>query len=975
MKKLNQLLLNIIFISFSFYEAFAQNILRTEKYAANVKEIDYNNLIKTTARFKMPSDIKSIDFLEKTVILKLKSKFRFICTTNSINNDLFNLLYKNIEGNNLTKKFPHAIAPIRTFNENGERFADLTLIYEFNYNASFSLEKIINKLLSMQLFEYVEPHYIQQLCYTPNDPNLSTQYAITNIQAEAAWGVNSTTARGDTNVVIGITDTGVEPNHSDLKNNIKHNYNDIIGGGDADNDGYTDNFSGWDMGENDNDPSYNANPHGVHVSGIAAASVDNATGIAGIGFNCKFMPIKISNANGILTQSYEGIIYAADHGCSIINCSWGSPNGGVLGQDVIDYATINKNALVIGAAGNNGSDLLFYPAAYNYVISVANTKSDDKLSTTSNYNYTVDVCAPGESINSTYPTNNYSSQTGTSMAAPCAAGAAGIIKSFYPSYTALQIGERLKTTCDNIYSLMNSSYSNKLGNGRINLFKALTQANLPSVKMTLFNASDYNDEAFIIGDTLRINANYTNYLGATSNLTATLSSTSPYVSILDGNTTLGAINTMGIVNNNADPYIIKILSNAPLNQQVLFKITYADPATSYLAAEFFTVSVNIDYINIAINDVATSISSNGRIGYSRDAQVGGLGFNYLNNGTILYEAGLMVGVNSSKVSDAIRGISTPEMDFQTSINAHNILPAVFSELDVAATFKDNLSSSPLPIKVNSKAFAWSTIGNRKFVIVQYTIVNDGTSILNNLYAGIFADWDINSVTFASNRASFDAANKMGYAYYTGANGTYAGIKLLTNTAPVLNYAIDNLSGGAGGIDIVAGGFDTAEKYLTLSTNRPDAGTTGAGVDVIHIVSTGPYTIAAGDSIKVAFAIIAGDDLSDIQTSAVNAQLKYDMLDTSVGVSNILSNKISTMTVFPNPSKNKSTIDITLLKDAMVDLVIFNLLGEKIKTIISKNMQMGQHNFTVDLTGFSNGLYSIQLMVDGKKQVLKLIIQN
>ena len=101
MKKLNQLLLNIIVISFSFYEAFAQNILRTEKYAANVKEIDYNNLIKTTARFKMPSDIKSIDFLEKTVILKLKSKFRFICTTNSINNDLFNLLYKNIEGNNL----------------------------------------------------------------------------------------------------------------------------------------------------------------------------------------------------------------------------------------------------------------------------------------------------------------------------------------------------------------------------------------------------------------------------------------------------------------------------------------------------------------------------------------------------------------------------------------------------------------------------------------------------------------------------------------------------------------------------------------------------------------------------------------------------------------------------------------------------------------------------------------------------------
>lgn len=927
------------------------------------------------SNFKMPATIKSGDYIEKTVIVKVKPQFRIICSSDKIENTLFKSLYNSIEGNGLVRKFPHTKAPERLVNERGERLADLTLIYEFSYNASFSLEKIINKFVSLQLFEFVEPHYLPHLCFTPNDPNLASQYAITNIQAEAAWGVNTTTARGDTNVVIGITDTGVEPNHPDLKNNIKHNYVDIIGGGDTDNDGYLDNFSGWDLGENDNDPTYNANSHGVHVSGIAAATVNNGTGVAGVGFKCKFLPIKITDASGSLIKSYEGITYAADHGCAVINCSWGGASGGQMGQDVIDYATINKNALVVAAAGNDGLDAVFYPAAYKYVISVANTKSDDRRSASSNYNYTVDVCAPGESINSTYPVNSYSSQTGTSMSSPCAAGAAAIIKSFFPSYTALQLGERLKITCDNNYPLMSALYANKLGKGRINLYKALTQVSSPSVVMTQRTVTDNNDNAFVIGDTLRIKGNYTNYLGPTTNLTATLTSTSSYVSILDGNTTLGAINTLGVANNNLDSYTVKILSNAPLNQVISFKLAYSDPTTSYIAYEFFNVTVNVDYVNIAINDVATTINSAGRIGYSQDGQIGGLGFNYMNNGTILYEAGLMVGVNGTKVSDAIRGVTIPEADFQSVVSVHTTLPALFSEFDVDGKFKDNLATSPLPITVHNKAFAWSTAGNRKFVIVQYTIMNTGAVALSNLYAGIFADWDIDAVTFASNRASFDAANKMGYAYYSGTNGTYAGIKLLTSSAPVVHYAVDNVAGGGGGADLTAGGFDGNEKYVTLSTNRANAGVSGAGADVIDVVSTGPYSIAAGDSVKVAFALIAGDNLSDIQTSAINAQIKYDGLNMTTGISSLFSAGADVMVIYPNPANNQSVIDITIMEEAVVELKIFNIFGQEIKVITSGKMQAGPHHFVNDISSLASGLYYYQLTVGNKKQVQKLMINK
>lgn len=955
------------------------NLVRTLFFALCFLSLNaFSQYIGTTEKqeqtaFKLPATEKQDDYLEKTVILKLKQQYKPLASPNGINNSLFNQLYSNIGGQNLRKKFPHAKAPKQLVNERGERFSDLTLIYEFNYTTNQSVEKILRKFLALQLFEYAEPHYLPRTCYTPNDPSLSNQYAIANIQAEAAWGVNSTTARGDTNIVIGITDTGVDPNHPDLKFNIKHNPADPIDGVDNEGDGYIDNHSGWDLGENDNNPTYNANPHGVHVCGIAGASTDNGTGVAGIGFKCKFLPIKISNSNGTLTNSYEGIVYAADHGCTIINCSWGGESASQLGQDVVDYATINMNCLVVAAAGNNGTDQKFYPASYNYVISVANTKSDDRRSSSSNYNYTVDVCAPGESIYSTWTSNGYSAQTGTSMASPCAAGAAAIIKSFYPSFTALQVGARLKTTCDDIYSLMSPVYANKLGNGRINLYKALTQPLSPSIVMTQQSITDNNDNTFVVNDTLRIRGTYTNYLGATTNLTATLSSTSTYVQIIDGTATLGAISTLGTANNSSDPYTVRIKPGTPANQSVLFKLTYSDPTNSYTATEFFNIVVNVDYINITINDVATTIGSNGRIGYSQTGQSGGLGFDYMNNGTLLYESGLMIGINASQVSDAIRGVTVPDADFQSVLAARAVSPPLFSDFDVEGIYNDNLAVAPLPVTVHHRAFAWNNTGDRKYVIVQYVISNSGVSTLNNLYAGLCTDWDIDASTYAQNRAAFDAANKMGYVYHTATGGLYGGVKLLTNTAPVVHYAIDNISGGAGGVDLFDNGFDATEKYTTLSTNRHTAGTSGNGNDIIDVVSTGPYTIAAGDSATIAFAILTGDNLADLQNSAANAQIKYDGLNitTVANYNNTFHNE--SLFLAPNPAQQQTTIYFSLAGSGKVSLKIMDITGKEIAIVKNENMPIGQHQVSFDSSLLANGIYYCRLSTPNNKLAQKLVI--
>lgn len=923
------------------------------------------------AHFQMAENVKPGDYLDKTIIVKVRPEFSSICSSNNIANPIFNQLFAELGGMSLEKVFPHVKAPEKMINERGEKLVDLTLIYQFKYTSYVPLEKAINKIAVAGIFEYVEPYYIPKIDYTPNDPLLSTQYGITNIQAEAGWGVNTTTARGDTNVVIGITDTGTELTHSDLVGQLKFNSADPVGGGDNDGDGYIDNYRGWDLGDNDNDPTWTGNQHGVHVTGIADAKVNNSNGVAGVGFNCKYLPVKIADATGTLTMAYQGITYAADHGCSIINCSWGGAGGGSFGQDVVTYATINKNVLVIASAGNGGIDEISYPAGYTYVISVVNTKSDDRRDASSSYNYTCDVCAPGTSINSTYPPNTYTYLTGTSMASPCAAGAAAIIKSFYPTYTALQVGERLKVTCDNIYALHSPIYANKLGNGRINLFKALTLANPPSVVMTSRTITDGNDNTFIINDTLRISGNYTDYLAPCTNLTATLSSTSPFVSVVDGTTTIGPVATLGVGNNTADPFKFRIMPTAPQNANILFKITYNDAATSYTASEFFYVVVNVDYVNIAINDVSTSVGSNGRLGYSQNGQTGGLGFNYLGT-AMLYESGLMIAKDTGRVSDCVRAFSTPALDFSSLVSAHTIVPSVYSEFDVDGTFKDNLAALPLPVTVHHTEYAWSTPGNRKYVIVQYVIKNTSASSLNPIYAGIFADWDIDAATFGSNRASFDAATKMGYAYYSGASGKYAGIKLLTSTAPVIHYAVDNLAGGAGGADL-SDGYSGAEKFLTMTTNRANAGVAGAGADVCDIVSTGPYTIAAGDSIKVAFALIAGDNLADLIVSAGNAQTMYDGLGVSTDVTSIALDGTNSLAVFPNPTNGQSFVDLTIAESSKIDLRVFNIMGEEISVIASEQLAAGTHRFVYETSLLSSGLYYYQLTVGDKKYVQKLMV--
>ncbi len=257
---------------------------------------------------------------------------------------------------------------------------------------------------------------------------------------------------GKNDVTIAVVDGGVDYKHPDLKANLLAPYNAA-------------------------EPARNPvrDLHGTHVAGIIASVKDNGIGGYGVFPNAKILPVDVFNGSmGAYDYTIaEGIVYSVDKGADVINLSLGGFMPSPLIEEAVQYA-IDSGTVVVAAAGNESTDEYAYPAAYPGVISVGNVDGGKKLSDSSNYGASVDVVAPGENIYSTAYGSESGSKfarlTGTSMASPVVAAAAGLLKSKYPDLTAFEIEYILEQTATD---LGEKGYDLTYGNGLINPLNAL----------------------------------------------------------------------------------------------------------------------------------------------------------------------------------------------------------------------------------------------------------------------------------------------------------------------------------------------------------------------------------------------------------------------------------------------------------------------------------------------------------------------
>jgi serine protease len=357
--------------------------------------------------------------------------------------------------------------------DNGPKL-NATMLLEFT--SIQNIDDLINEIKHSPAVEYVEKVPMVKPILTPNDPRFPSMWHLQKIEAAAAWNFFS----GGSNIVIAIVDDAIQRSHPDLAPNMWVNPGEIPGNGiDDDGNGFVDDVYGWDFSTNTGniEPPSDDMGHGTHVAGIASAATDNGIGIASIGFSAKIMGIKSSNTAGSWpsSNSYNGILYAANNGANVINMSWGGAPFSTTHQNVIDQA-IAKGCILVGAAGNDNSDEVLYPAGYGGVISVASSDLNDKRSTFSNYGDWVKITAPGSSIESTYPTNRYATTSGTSMASPMVAGLIALMKSLNPAMPNSELIQCLYSSADNI-DAENPIFVGRLGAGRINARRAMECVN------------------------------------------------------------------------------------------------------------------------------------------------------------------------------------------------------------------------------------------------------------------------------------------------------------------------------------------------------------------------------------------------------------------------------------------------------------------------------------------------------------------
>ncbi|GAB7095835.1 S8 family peptidase [Halolamina litorea] len=316
--------------------------------------------------------------------------------------------------------------------------------------ADTARENFIEAVTAKDHVKYAETNATHEAFATPNDPQFGSQYAPEQVNAPTAWD----TTFGDSSVTIAVVDTGAQYDHPDLADNYASD-------------------PGRDFVDSDADP-YPDVPadeyHGTHVSGCAAAVVDNGTGVAGQGNSTLINGRALDeNGSGSTADIADAIQWAADQGADVVNLSLGGGGYTETMKNAVSYAT-NNGALVVAAAGNNGSSSVSYPAAYSESMAVSAVDDAENLASFSQYGDAVELAAPGVDVLSTTTETrgSYEQLSGTSMATPVVSGVAGLTLAQW-SLSNADLRNHLKSTAGDI-----GLPSTQQGSGQVDAAAAVT---------------------------------------------------------------------------------------------------------------------------------------------------------------------------------------------------------------------------------------------------------------------------------------------------------------------------------------------------------------------------------------------------------------------------------------------------------------------------------------------------------------------
>ncbi len=818
--------------------------------------------------------------------------------------------------------------------------------YLISFEANNPMEFLKNLRKNSSIIKYAEFYEVPQLLYKPNDPRISNQIFLDLIKAYDLWDVE----KGNPNIIIGISDSGVDQDHEDIKSNLAVNAGEIpYDNIDNDNNGYVDDYSGYNFAYNSDgvNPNITVNEgesHGLQVAGLASAATDNSKGIAGVGFNSKIFPIKIMEKNS-LVYAYQSIIYAATRGVKVLNLSWGSPKSpSDIDQIVIDYA-VSRDVAIVASAGNVGSGnsntySTFYPANYKGVLGIGEVAASGQLTSESILGVGTRLMAPGEGSWTVGPGSSYSvCDGGSSFSSPIVAGAVALARAKYPELNAIQSIEFVRQCADTFLTQESKYY--KLTPGILNMKKIadINPFSIPSIRpenIVYYDNDGNQTERYEQGAFAKITVKSKNYLGAANNLKFVLSEAydpSGSIDVIDSIFNIGSIEQnsnfdindfkIAILQNNSSEVILRVDIYGENGYRDFFKFGFIpyQQVTTFSNDNFFI-----------------TLADNGEIGFFTEISDTGVGkgLGSKNDGNQIYQnSTIMVSEypNENEANVLFNDWEVGRFDFKTlkKFSPPNSNIGIISD-EYANTNRMNIEITQ---EVNFLSQTSSSVQ------VKLQIKNTGDSTLSNIAMGYYTDWDVAGDPENNKTEYFPVGVPSGKI-----NSSAVQIAYKDDSYPIYGSGIisnySNVTPQAAGLNYsYFQDFEPEERIATLNSGKSMQINYATDISsVIGIRFNGNF--APNETRECIICIARGESKQEF------ASVMKDCLSKIVSVSD---EDISTIELFPNPA-----LDFIRFNSNNEDeYSIYSILGVE---LIRNKASIG--NNTIDVSNLSSGFYVIKI---------------
>ncbi|EMR03359.1 T9SS type A sorting domain-containing protein [Cesiribacter andamanensis] len=460
-----------------------------------------------------------------------------------------------------------------------------------------------------------------------------------------------------------------------------------------------------------------------------------------------------------------------------------------------------------------------------------------------------------------------------------------------------------------------------------------------------------------------------NYLWPAQDVRIRLSSLHPQVSVPQPEQALGSMGMLQQLELAEEGFVIDLHPDLSPNAEIVLRLDYS--AAGYEDFQFIRVLLNPSFYTLRENKIATTISGTGRVGYEDGAKTRGIGFEFQEE-NMLYEMGLMIGVDSQRVVSSVRAQSGIHDDFVELERLERQEPGTIADVEVSGRFTDARAyhTRQLGVEVAYRIYAWREAPHDQSLLFIYKIYNRTAAPLEKLVVGYFADWDINPQGY-KDLADWDPNTQTALVYAAPKEGRrVAGVQLLGATP---NYwAMDNTTHLQEGNIGVYDGFTEAEKYKALSSGiaNPRAGEPEQGSDVSIALGAGPFSLAPGDSLTVAFALHGAGSIDELLAAAAHIQ---DLWEHTAGLhtpTGLVANSLPGLQLYPNPSRGEVTLHWPEQQQLPYTLRVFDRAGRLVQVQQATGAGAGGIRLQLPPQG---GLYLLEVQQGGRRALRRVLV--